>query len=209
MLELKNISFSYKTIIPFKKNKVIDNLSLKFDKGLYSIIAQNGWEKTTLLKIIKGFLIPDCGEIIINGAKTKFKNYPSDYFSLFSNSFKNFYPQLTVIENIKLFLTLEDVKIDLKKINQFSKMLGIENYLNKKTQELSTGSIAKAILLKIFIEDKNFILLDEPFSNIDEKSLEIIKDYLTKISMKKTIIIATSKRNETKGFVNEKNIISY
>jgi len=88
-------------------------------------------------------------------------------------------------------------------------MLGIENYLNKKIQELSTGSIAKAIFLKILIEDKNVILFDEPFSNIDEKSIEIIKSYLTKISAQKTIIIATSKKNEIKGLVNEKNIISY
>jgi len=209
MLELRNISFSYKTLIPFKKTNIINNLSLKFDKGIYLIIAPNGWGKTTLLKIIKGFLIPDSGEIFINKTKTDFKNYPSNYFSLFSNPIRSLYPQLTILENIKLFLTLEDIKINKERIYNLATMLKIENYLTKKFEEVSTGTAAKAIFLKIFMEEKDFILLDEPFANIDDKSSELIKNHIKKIENNKIIIIATSKKSEVEGFINEKNILYY
>lgn len=200
MILLKNIYFSYYSA-PFNlKTKVFENFSAKFDKGkIYTLTAPNGYGKTTLLKIMAGFLLPQKGELIIGNSAVNFKDFPYDKISLFYNQERAFYNQLTVKENLYFygFSNIEEIKNKLTYVN-----LNRE-FLQEKFENLSSGNKAKAVLIKTIMENKQIILLDEPFSYLDSKSKESIKRYLGEIKKEKCIIIATNNEKEIKEISDE------
>lgn len=74
VIELKNISFSY------KKNQIFEDFSVDFyEKKISFLLGKNGSGKTTLLKLLNGFLEPDMGDVYINGKKLH--TYSQQYLS--------------------------------------------------------------------------------------------------------------------------------
>ncbi|MEW6011863.1 MAG: ATP-binding cassette domain-containing protein [Elusimicrobiota bacterium] len=200
MILLKNICFSYYSELFKLKTKVFENFNAQFDKDkIYTLTAPNGYGKTTLLKIIAGFLVPQKGELRIENSVVDFKNFPYDKISIFYNQERVFYNQLTVKENLYFY--------------GFSNMEGIINgltYVNLKTEflyekfeNLSSGNKAKAVLIKNIMENKPIMLLDEPFSYLDPESKESIKRYLTEIKKERCVIIATNNEKEIKEISDE------
>lgn len=200
MILLKNIYFAYYSELFKLKTKVFENFNAKFDKGkTYTLTAPNGYGKTTLLKIIAGFLVPQKGELRIENSVVDFKNFPYDKISLFYNQERAFYNQLTVKENLYFygFSNIEEIKNKLTYVNLKTK------FLYEKFENLSSGNKAKAVLTKNIMENKPIILLDEPFSYFDSESKESIKRYLTEIKKEKCIIIATNNEKEIKEISDE------
>jgi len=200
MILLKNIYFSYYSA-PFKlKIKVFENFSFNFNKGIiYTLTAPNGYGKTTLLKIIAGFLVPQKGELIIENSVVNFRDFPYDKISLFYNQDRAFYNQLTVKENMYFygFSDIEEIKNKLTYVNLKTE------FLYEKFENLSSGNKAKAVLIKNIMENKPIMLLDEPFSYLDPESKESIKRYLTEIKKERCVIIATNNEKEIKEISDE------
>lgn len=200
MISLKNISFSYSTPLSKNKVKVFNDFSISFDKNkIYTLTAPNGYGKTTLLKIIAGFLIPENGIMFIQNNAVDFKKFPYEKISLFYNQERAFYHQLTVIENLNFygFSNIKEIKEKLTCVN-----FEADN-IYKKFAELSSGNKSKAVILKVLLEDKPVILLDEPFSYIDIKSKEIIKNYLNDIKKERCLVISTNNPVETEKISDE------
>lgn len=191
MLELKNISFGYIDILKREYKSVFSNLNVTIKKGLTIIYAQNGEGKTTLAKILCGFLIPQKGEFFFE-KKIDYKNFPYHKFSLFTNYNRAFYWQLNVYENL-YFFGFDDTE----KIKKLSKEINLkEEFLSYKFGNLSSGNRAKAVLLKVFLENRDVIVLDDLSSNIDKISIEKIKKFIKSLENKKYIIITTSRPDE-------------
>lgn len=213
MIELKNITFSYKTFSGKKINSVFENLNISFEENkIHLITGENGSGKTTLIKLISGFLVPDSGDLLLDSKVIDYRNFPYNRFGVLLNFQRAFYWQLSVIDNIKFFLKINGIKFDAEKFNQLVDIFNFNHrFIKTPFGKLSTGNMLKANLIKTFMSDSKYILLDEPFSNLDNTTSESFKNYIQKIKNGKTLIISS---NITEGItadsifeINSKNLI--
>ena len=173
----------------FGKLTVLDNLDLTIDKGgIFVILGPNGSGKTTLIKSILGMVVPDAGNISIDGnAILKQWEYRGniDYLPQIAN----FPSNLTVSELLKLVKELRDKPTsDQELITLF----GLEPFLDKKLGHLSGGTKQKVNILLTFMFNSNLVILDEPTSGLDPIALLRLKDLIrTEKAKGKTILITT------------------
>lgn len=165
MIELNNISFHYPD-----SNEILENVSLKIDKGsCVAIAGQSGCGKSTLLNLIAGTLKPTKGCISI---ETGDISYLMQDVTLM--------PYLNVLENVILAYTLRNKVVDKKVMVDADKLLqlfqiGKDEY-KKYPHELSGGMRQKIALVQTLLTSPELLLLDEPFTGIDVLSLSDIEN---------------------------------
>ncbi len=145
------------------------NLEIK-DKEFVVLVGPSGCGKSTTLRMIAGLESVSKGELIIgdrvvNDVSPKERNI--------AMVFQNYalYPHMTVRKNMAFALELSKVpqaEID-KKVNEAAKILGLEQYLDRKPRALSGGQRQRVALGRAMVRDPEVFLLDEPLSNLDAK----------------------------------------
>lgn len=163
-LTIHNLTNSY------NGRKILDDLDLVVEGDeIVTIMGKSGSGKTTLLLSILGFIIPDDGEILLNGQnimpvpieKRHIAYVPQDY-ALF--------PHLTVRDNIAFGLVIRkiDVVTRKEKVNELLKMVELSSEVAKQNiDELSGGEKQRVALARALAIQPNLFLLDEPLSAID------------------------------------------
>lgn len=183
MIEIKNLRKN------FGKVKVLEGVSLSItDHGIFAILGPNGSGKTTLIKSILGMVIPQGGEIEINGKDVKGKwDYRKDIDYL--PQIAQFPDNLTVIELLNMIKNLRGKET---KDEELIKLFKLEPFLDKKLGNLSGGTKQKVNLVLSFMFNSPILILDEPTTGLDPVSLIHLKDLIRKEKdAGKTILITT------------------
>ncbi len=186
-LELKNI---FKDFGKFK----LGPLSFSIQKGkIHILVGPNGSGKTTTLKIIAGILKEDGGEIYLNGIKTdKNENFKKRVGFIQDEPFV--YPYLSGIEQIFFIASFYGVKKEeaRKKIEYFSKIFDMEEWINEVSKNYSQGMKQKINIVQSLIHEPEIILIDEPIISLDPKAIYNFKNYLKDLKRnKRGVLIAT------------------
>ncbi|MDN3642704.1 ABC transporter ATP-binding protein [Lutimonas halocynthiae] len=173
----------------FGKLTVLDGLDLNINSGgIFAVLGPNGSGKTTLIKSILGMVIPDKGDIKIEGASVLNQ---SDYRNNINYlpQIANFPANLSVKELIKMVKNLRPKEAnDVKLIEHF----GLEPFLDKKLGNLSGGTKQKVNIVLTFMFESDLIILDEPTTGLDPISLIHLKELIHLEKKKgKTILITT------------------
>ena len=183
MIEITNLHKKY------GKVEVLDSVSLSIqEKGIFAILGPNGSGKTTLIKSILGMVIPQSGDILINGVNVKGKfDYRKniDYLPQIAQFPEN----LSVTELLRMIKNLrnKDAKDD-----ELIKLFKLEPFLDKKLGNLSGGTKQKVNLVLTFMFDSPLLILDEPTTGLDPVSLLHLKDLIREEKAAgKTILITT------------------
>ena len=169
MLILQNVSLQR------AGNKIFEDISFSLGAGKIIIIkGKNGSGKTSLLKTILYLLEPSSGSIFWKGKILPKQLY--DYYNniTFIGDRTTSIKQLSITENILIWKKLFLSSINNEKINNILKILKLDSYRNRKVNTLSLGEQKKFELLRLIIENKKYWILDEPFSSLDEDSINII-----------------------------------
>lgn len=184
MIEVKDLHKKY------HKNEVLKGIDLTIDKpGVHAILGPNGSGKTTLIKSMLGMVLPDSGEIKINGEGIYKKwHYRSqiDYLPQIAN----FPGNLKVSELIKMIKDLR--RNPMADEEPLIKKLGLTPHLNKKLSNLSGGTKQKVNLTLTFLFDHPYIILDEPTTGLDPAALIMLKQMILEEKEKGKIILLTS-----------------
>lgn len=179
MIQLLNVCFSYTN----NKN-IYDNFNYKFnDNGLYFIEGESGSGKTTLLNLIGGILKPQGGEIIYD-YNTSIKDI--SYIVQDNNLLEN----LTVYENAKTILDINNIKFDEHEFKFYLNELQLTYYEKTVVSSLSSGERKRVCILITILRKSKIILADELFSILDEDNSIIIAKILKSISKNSLVIIA-------------------
>ncbi|MDD6800381.1 MAG: ABC transporter ATP-binding protein [Firmicutes bacterium] len=176
-IEFKNVSFKY----PQGEKKVLDNVSFRIEAGeKIALVGLNGAGKTTLTMLMCGLLIPDEGEVLLDGHPLSDYNR-DEMYSLFG-----FVPQdyhllpVSIAQNIASAMT--DDEIDREKLGYCIETAGLaekieslpngaETTLNREVNrdgiELSGGETQKLLLARLLYKNPPCIILDEPTAALD------------------------------------------
>ncbi|MFR3656604.1 MAG: ABC transporter transmembrane domain-containing protein [Megamonas funiformis] len=196
--ELKKIEISDLTYSFSSNMTLYKNFNLEINKGeIVGIVGNNGVGKSTLIKIIMKMIPIDIGRIIVNG-KYGLEDIDEEY--LYKNI--SVVPQSTVILSGKLRDILNPAKRDISdnKIIETLKKFTVdysifENDLNyeilEKGGNMSGGEAQKLSLVRMVLENKPWVLLDEPTSAMDVECEKIICSILKEYLKKRTAVIIT------------------
>ena len=181
MIELKNVSFSYK-----QPNLVLNDISLTFSEGeIWGILGQNGAGKTTLFRLILNLLEANSGKIIRDN--TSFGYLPET---------NGLYEKLTANENLMFRDQIGHTNLSKKKAKQNCKEMlnnvGLLEKKNEKVAYLSSGMRKRIALGCSLMGDPQTILLDEPTNGLDPVSLQVILQIISNLKLKKKIVLINS-----------------
>ena len=192
-IEISDLTYSFSSNLTLYKN-----FNLEINKGeIVGIVGNNGVGKSTLIKIIMKMIPIDIGRIIVNG-KYGLENIDEEY--LYKNI--SVVPQSTVILSGKLRDILNPAKRDISdnKIIETLKKFTVdysifENDLNyeilEKGGNMSGGEAQKLSLVRMVLENKPWVLLDEPTSAMDVECEKIICSILKEYLKRRTAVIIT------------------
>ena len=176
MLEIKNLRKSFST------NCVLDDVSCSFSKGkIIALLGKNGSGKTTFLKCLGNIMNIDGGEIEYNGS-----NF------IFINDKPNIFGDLTIYENLRYILSIYNQEFDSDRYQKSIEDLGLNSMQSIRLKHLSAGNIQRSKILIALNTNWEYLLIDEPFSNLDKEGSIIVKKLLSNLkNQNKTVLFST------------------
>lgn len=190
-IEFKDVSFSY------KGNEILNRFNLQVKAGdLLGIASASGKGKTTLINILLGFLKPDAGQVLINevilGTEERKQYWPDITYV----KQQHFLIHDTILHNI----TLEEERYDEARFNKAVAAAGLGMFINSfpegihkvisdNGKNISGGQRQRIALARALYRNTSVIVLDEPFSELDQDSERIILQYLQSQAAEGKIVI--------------------
>ena len=208
MLQVQNITFSY------DKNKVIKNMNFSVSKGQnIAIIGESGCGKSTLLKLIYGLYDLDEGQIFWNDNEVlgpKFHLVPGMPFMKYLAQDFDLMPFITVAENVGKYLSNIYPEKKQSRINELLEIVEMTDYSNVKAKFLSGGQQQRVALAKVLALEPEILLLDEPFSQIDNFRKNSLRRKLFSYLKSKdiTCLVATHDSSDSLSFADETIVLN-
>lgn len=203
MLQVKNISFGY------NKTNVLEDISFQLKPGEHlAVIGESGCGKSTLLKLLYGEYDLPQGEILwkdtqILGPKYNlvigynFMKYVAQEFDLM--------PFISVEENIGKYLSRFYPEEKQKRTDALIKVVELETFAKTKVKNLSGGQKQRVALARALAKQPEILLLDEPFSHIDNFKKQSLRRNVFSYLKENNIacIVATHDKNDVLGFADD------
>ena len=187
-LACESVYFSYSG-----KQWIFENYSRLFSSGITILKGYSGCGKTTLLKLLAGYLKPQRGKVLAPGRRSLtdalYRRKEVSY--MFQGI--NLLPLATVERNLQLCaeMAMLPKKQWTQRVDDLVERLGLESLRHKKAGSLSGGQAQRAALARTLMKDSDILLLDEPPSGLDDSNTEIIKKLIREYPSDKICILST------------------
>ncbi|MBT1279724.1 ABC transporter ATP-binding protein [Thermoanaerobacter sp. CM-CNRG TB177] len=182
----------------FAKNVIIfENLSIEMPKNkIIGLIGPNGSGKTTFIKLLSGMILPDSGEILVDGLNVQ-KEFLAvkRIIGIMPDTNRNLYWNLSGYKNIEYFAILKGLynKRERNKIiEELISELNMESFVYKKVESYSKGMKQRLMFLIALLGSPKLLLLDEPLNGLDFENSLLIKDIILKFVKKGLSVIISS-----------------
>lgn len=191
-IELNNVGMVYQS--DSSKVTALTGVSLDIRKGEFiSLLGPSGCGKTTLLRIVADLLGATSGEVLIEGVSPKEARINRKYGMVFQNPV--LYQWRTVRKNIELPLEIMKVKKDDRhaRADKMLELVGLTKFADHYPHQLSGGMQQRVGIARALAIRPEILLMDEPFSALDEFTREKLHEDLLRIWSKtnKTVLFVT------------------
>jgi ABC-type Fe3+/spermidine/putrescine transport system ATPase subunit len=203
MLQVKNITFRY------NKTPVIYNIDFTVEKGQnIAVLGESGCGKSTLLKLIYGLYDLDEGHVFWKDTEVlgpKFNLVPGMPFMKYLAQDFDLMPYITVAENVGKYLSNFYPKEKKQRIQELLEIVEMTEYADVKAQFLSGGQQQRVALARVLALEPEVLLLDEPFSHIDNFRKNALRRNLFAYLKSKgiTVLVATHDSTDALSFADE------
>lgn len=196
---MKNIGMTYQTSTNTDVT-ALTNVTMNIHKGEFvSLLGPSGCGKTTLLRIIADLLVPTTGEITVGGKTPKDARLKRKYGIVFQGAV--LYDWRTVKKNIMLPLEIMHLpKRDCEeRAEKMLELVGLKDFAKHYPRQLSGGMQQRVGIARALAIQPEILLMDEPFSALDEFTREKLHEDLLRIWRKtnKTIVFVTHNIQES------------
>src|SRR5436305_4538822 len=170
----------------------VEDLSFDVTAGrVFGFLGPNGAGKTTTIRMIVGIMAPDEGSIELFGETGTV--HLQDRIGYLPEE-RGLYKKMKIVDQLRYFAALKDVpraEAD-KRIDTWLGRMGLSEWKNKRTTDLSKGMQQKIQFISTVLHDPDLLVLDEPFSGLDPVNVEFMIDVLAEFRTKdKTIMFST------------------
>ncbi len=187
MLEIKGLTKKYKDKL------ALDKFTYTFDKGVYGLLGPNGAGKSTLMNILVDGLKRTEGEIFYN--KQEISKLGKKYRNIigYVPQQQGMYDSFTAGEFLNYIAVLKDIpKKEIKqKVDDMLNFVNLSDVKEKKIGGFSGGMKQRVLIAQALINNPDILILDEPTAGLDPNERIRIRNLIAKISINKTVIIAT------------------
>ncbi len=185
VIELQQIAKRFNTWI-FKE------VTYTFDSHRpYGIAGSNGTGKSTLLKIISGYMTPTSGEVVYRRATDVLSQEDLNTCLCYTAPYISLIEELTVSEAIRFQRRFKPYQQDMD-LTQVLKESGLAEYEDRFLNQLSSGLMQRLKLSLALMASSEILLLDEPTSFLDEKSRQWFESMLSRFGAGRLTLIATN-----------------
>jgi osmoprotectant transport system ATP-binding protein len=193
-VEFREVSFRHASRTP-----ILDRFTLPVDAGAcVALVGASGAGKTTVLKLVNRLLVPDAGDVLVQGRNTRewdpirlrrSVGYVIQDVGLF--------PHLTVADNIAVVPRLErwdDARVEAR-VRELLELIGLthDDYAGRWPDELSGGQRQRVGVARALAADPPVLLMDEPFGALDPVTRRQLRDEFRRIQsrLRKTVLLVT------------------
>jgi ABC-2 type transport system ATP-binding protein len=190
-INVKNLSKKFNNFL------AVNNISFKLEKNkTLGLLGSNGCGKTTSIGMMLGLITPTSGEVLIDNKNVNNANRNELLSRMnFASPYIELPKKLTVKQNLEVYGRLYGIE-DLKnRISEISEDLNLNNFLNKKTGELSSGQKNRVSLAKSLINKPDVLFLDEPTASLDPDIGDFVRQYIEIYKSKNQITILLASHN--------------
>jgi len=150
--------------------------------GFALVIGANGSGKTTLLRVLAGLAAPTRGVLEVNADRAQLGYLAHEPLV---------YRELTALENLELFGVLYRVSERRERIGMLLERFGLWDARNERVSTYSRGMTQRLALCRTLLHEPALILLDEPYSALDEEGVELLDRELEALAGSRTLVVAT------------------
>lgn len=190
ILQLENVNKAY------EKHIAVNDVSFNVPKGsIFGLLGPNGAGKTSLIRIITTITRADAGQVYLDGEKLN-SRHPEQIGYMPEE--RGLYKKMKVGDHLMYLAQLKGLSKTKAKeeITYWFTKFDIEDWWDKKVEELSKGMQQKIQFIATVIHRPKLLILDEPFSGLDPINTNLIKDEIDELHQNGTSIIFSTHRME-------------
>ena len=160
-----------------------------------ALLGRNGAGKTTLLRIVAGLSKASRGSVTIHGSNVRDESTRRRIGVLGHGI--SLYDELSAEENLSLFAKLYGVPNPKQRVNEMLERTGLERVREGLAREFSRGMRQRLAVARVFLHDPEVLLLDEPFTALDDRAIAVLQSLLRDMSQRgRTIVMSTHQLRE-------------
>ena len=163
--------------------RVLSGLDFELPRGGFLVVTgPNGSGKTTLLRLVAGLLVPTAGKLHVETSRERVG---------FVGHEPLVYRELTALENLDLYGRLYRVPERRERIGMLLERFGLWDARNQRADSFSRGMLQRLALCRGLLHDPDLLVLDEPFSALDEEGAALLDRELAELRPHATFLVAT------------------
>ena len=185
----------------YQEKEAVKNISFTIKENeILGLLGPNGCGKTTTIAMMLGLLKPSEGRVLIHGKDIERNRISLLHKMNFISPYIELPKKLTVKENLIVYAKLYGVNKTSQRIEYLSEKLRLDEFIDKKTGELSSGQKNRVSLAKALINEPSVLFLDEPTASLDPETGDFVRKFIENISKEKkmSILLASHNMDEVK-----------
>ena len=180
----------------FVSKKAVDGISFSLNRPqVFGLLGTNGAGKTTTIRMLLGIIKKDSGEITWNGKKVDRKSVNFGYLP----EERGVYPKVKIYDQLMYFAELKGMNKQEANnaIQNWAKKLKVEEYMEMPAEKLSKGNQQKIQFMTAVIHNPELLVLDEPFSALDEDLKEdLLRELKSELQISKPVVFVSHNEEE-------------
>jgi len=204
MIEVSNISKSYNEVL------AVDQVSFSINKGeVLGLLGHNGAGKTTIMKMLTGFLSPDTGSINISNMSVSTNTLDIQKIIGYLPENCPVWSEMSIIEYLDFQLSLKNIYGENKKklINDAIDRTNIRDRVFDSISSLSRGYRQRVGVAQAIMHNPEVIILDEPTNGLDPTQILSMRNLIKELSTSSTVILSTHVLQEVEAVCDRVIII--